>query len=78
MPRNYVKEYKDYHGKPEQIKQRASRNKARAIMVKKYGAVACKNKHIDHKDHNPLNNALSNLRLRNPSENMADNARKTK
>ena len=77
MPiRNYAKEYKDYHGKKEQIKQRASRNQARCIMVKKCGTTACKNKHIDHIDHNPLNNKLSNLRIRNASANMADNKRK--
>jgi hypothetical protein len=35
MPRNYAKEYKTYHGKPEQIKRRDARNKARAIMVKR-------------------------------------------
>jgi hypothetical protein len=35
MLRNYAKEYKTYHGKPEQIKHRDARNKARAIMVKK-------------------------------------------
>jgi hypothetical protein len=35
MPRDYAKEYKTYHGKPEQIKRRDARNKARAIMVKK-------------------------------------------
>ena len=28
-PRNYRKEYDTYHGKPEQIKNRAIRNKAR-------------------------------------------------
>ena len=74
--RNYKKEYKDYQGLPKSIKERSSRNKARKIMVDKLGVKTCKNKHIDHKDHNPLNNKLSNLRLRNPSANMSDNARK--
>jgi hypothetical protein len=32
--RNYKREYELYHGKPEQIKQRNERNKARAKMVK--------------------------------------------
>ena len=76
--RNYKKEYQDYHGLPEQIKKRASRNKARKMMVAKYGEQACKNKHVDHVDHNPLNNKSSNLRLRNPSANMADNKHKKK
>ena len=34
MARNYKKEYENYQGKPEQIKRRASRNAARAAMVK--------------------------------------------
>ena len=29
MARDYAKEYADFHGKPEQIKKRAMRNKAR-------------------------------------------------
>lgn len=33
-PRPYDKEYADYQGKPEQIKKRAERNKARATMMK--------------------------------------------
>ena len=49
MPRNYAKEYKNYQGLPKSIKERASRNKARKIMVDKHGEKACKNKHIDHR-----------------------------
>ena len=33
--RNYRQEYDRYQGKPNQIKRRSSRNKARAIMAKK-------------------------------------------
>lgn len=33
-PRPYDKEYADYQGKPEQIKKRAERNKARATLMK--------------------------------------------
>jgi hypothetical protein len=33
-PRPYNKEYADYQGKPEQIKKRAERNKARATLMK--------------------------------------------
>ena len=33
-PRPYKKEYEEYQGKPEQIKKRAERNKARATMMK--------------------------------------------
>ena len=33
-PRNYKKEYADYHGDPEQVARRAERNKARAKAAK--------------------------------------------
>lgn len=35
--RNYRKEYDDYQGKPEQIKRRAARNKARRKLGLKKG-----------------------------------------
>ena len=74
--RDYKKEYKDYHGKPKQIKERASRNKARSIMVKLHGKEKCYNMHVDHIDHDPMNNNINNLRLLKPSENMRDNKRR--
>jgi hypothetical protein len=42
MPRDYRKEYDNYQGKPEQIKNRAERNKARADLKKKGVDVAGK------------------------------------
>ena len=72
MARDYKKEYRDYHSKPEQIKRRSSRNSARRIMKKKYGAAAIKGKDIDHKNKNATNNSSSNLRIRNRSENKRD------
>ena len=42
--RNYRKEYRDYHSKPKQIKNRSSRNKARAIMKKIRGIKSIKDK----------------------------------
>ena len=69
MARNYKKEYLKYHGKPSQIKRRSSRNKARRLMIKKHGKKAVKGKDIDHRDRNPNNNALSNLRIRKKSAN---------
>jgi hypothetical protein len=71
--RNFKKEYLDYSGKPKQINERSSRNKARKTMIAKYGFKACQNKDIDHIDHNPLNNKLSNLRIRSVHSNRADN-----
>ncbi len=44
-PRDYKKEYKDYHGKPSQIKNRAARNRARADKGLKKGD----GKEADHK-----------------------------
>jgi hypothetical protein len=63
MARDYKKEYRDYHGKPEQIKRRAGRVQARREMVKKYGKAAVAGKDIDHKDRNPRNNSMANLRI---------------
>ena len=34
MARDYEKEYKNYHSRPEQIKKRASRNAARRAALK--------------------------------------------
>ena len=69
MARDYQKEYREYHGKPSQIKRRAKRNAARTILTKKLGKAAVAGKDIDHKDRNPLNNSSSNLRLRSIAKN---------
>lgn len=71
MARDYKKEYKNYQGKPEQIKNRASRNKARRLAIKKYGRAAVSGKDIDHRDGNPRNNSASNLRIMSKSHNRA-------
>ena len=71
--RDYNREYRNYHSKPEQRKNRSSRNLARRLMKKKLGVKAVKGKDIDHKDKNPRNNARSNLRIRTKSKNRSDN-----
>lgn len=62
--RNYVKEYREYQGQPEQIAKRSERNKARRLMTKSLGADAIAGKDIDHI--HPIRsgggNARSNLR----------------
>jgi len=68
-PRNYKQEYERYQGKPDQIGNRASRNKARAKVAKSKGKAAIKGKDIDHKDGNPRNNSLANLRPQSKSIN---------
>ena len=71
--RDYAREYRNYHSKPEQRKNRSSRNLARILMRKKLGVKAISGKDIDHKDKNPRNNARSNLRIRTKSKNRSDN-----
>ena len=57
MPeRNYKKEYRDFHGKPKQIKLRGKRNMARAVL----GLLAGDPREVDHK--NPLSKGGSNNR----------------
>ena len=70
--RNYDKEYKDYHGKPEQIKRRAARNKARRHLEREGRVHKGDGKEVDHKDHNPLNNSPANIRVRDRSANRRD------
>ena len=65
--RNYKKEYQNYHGKPEQIKRRDSRNAARNKLKKK--GVNVKGKDVAHRNGNPRDNNLSNLTLKSASKN---------
>ena len=70
--RNYKSEYKNFHSKPKQKKNRDGRNTARRIMKKKLGS-SILGKDIDHKDRNPRNNSRSNLRVRSKSSNRSRN-----
>lgn len=75
MTRNYKKEYAEFHGKPEEIKKRAERVKARR-MLEKTGAVhKGDGKDVDHKK--PLRaggtTTKSNLRVRSVKSNRGDN-----
>lgn len=63
MTRNFRKEYDRYQGKPEQIKRRASRNAARAKMVKAGKATKGDGKDVDHVNGSPLQNHKKNLRV---------------
>ena len=67
--RDYAKEYRDYHGKPYQIKRRNERNKARKLMEKMYGKDRIKGYDVHHKNFNTNDNRKSNLQLLKPSIN---------
>ncbi len=59
MARDYKKEYREYQGKPEQIKRRAQRNAARRAAAKKGLVKKGDGKEVDHLGSNrkgPLNN----------------------
>jgi hypothetical protein len=71
--RDYKKEYREYHSKPEQKKRRAGRNNARRKAERDGKVEKGDGKDIDHKDHNPLNNSSKNTRVRDRSENRGDN-----
>ena len=64
MARNYRSEYDNYQGKPDQIANRSSRNKARRAKTKQLGYKPKGD--VDHKNGNPRDNRASNLRV--PSE----------
>jgi hypothetical protein len=68
-PRNYKKEYREYHAKPEQIKRRAGRNKARALMIKAGRVRKGDGKEVDHKNYNATNNSPSNLTIKSKKAN---------
>ena len=72
MPRNYKEEYENYHSKSDQKKDRAGRNGARRMLKKKYGN-SLLGKDVDHKDRNPRNNSMNNLRVQSKSVNRSRN-----
>lgn len=47
-PRDYDKEYRDYHGTPEQKKRRAERNRDRKAAERRVGKAALRGKEVDH------------------------------
>jgi 5-methylcytosine-specific restriction endonuclease McrA len=72
--RDYKQEYRDYHGKPEQIKERAQRNTARSEMGLKVGDP----REVDHKT--PISqggsNSIRNLRAVSQATNRQKGASK--
>lgn len=71
--RNYKQEYEKYHSKPEQKKNRASRNKARRLMEAKGRVRKGDGKDVDHRNSNPRDNSSNNLRVTSKSSNRSRN-----
>lgn len=69
--RDYVSEYRNYQGRPEQLKNRAERNAARSDLEKEGLVRKGDNKDVDHK--RPIvkggGNDRSNLRVLSESAN---------
>ena len=77
MPRDYKKEYEDYHKKRKQKKNRAKRNAARRKMERAGRVKKGDGKEVDHKK--PLSkgggNGRKNLRVTSRSANRKKAAR---
>lgn len=74
MPRNYRKEYDNYQSRPEQRRRNDARKKSRRKMVKAVGKSRLKGKDVDHKDRNPRNTAMKNLRIQTKRKNRSRNS----
>ena len=75
--RNYKKEYANYHSKPEQKKNRAARNKARAAAVKRGAAKKGDGKDVGHKRalKNGGSKSTSNTKIQSRSSNRSHGGR---
>lgn len=69
MARNLKKEYQNYQGKPEQIKNRATRNAARSKMEKAGKVSKGDGKDVDHIKGVSKGNGNGNLRVQSKSAN---------
>ena len=58
-PRNYTKEYNEYHGKPAQVENRNQRNKA-VRKLGREGKAKQDGKEVDHKRGSSKGSKLSN------------------
>lgn len=76
--RNYRKEYDEYQGRPDQIKERASRNRARREMIKAGKARKGDGMDVAHLDDNEMRNDMDNLEMQTKKKNRANNAREGK
>jgi len=67
--RVYTDYDRKYQARPEQVKKRVARNKARRMAIKKHGKAALKGKDVHHKDGNATNNSKKNLQITTASHN---------
>lgn len=63
------KEYKNYQGTPEQRKRNDARKKARRTLEKLGKVKKFDGKDIDHKNGNPKDNKIANLKVTTPAKN---------
>ena len=71
MARDYKREYKIRSQKSKDDRQH--RRIARRLMAKKLGIKKIKGKDVDHKNGNPRDNRMSNLKIRSKSSNRKRN-----
>ncbi len=57
------KHYKEYQSRPDQIKKRTARNKARRMMEREGKVSKGDGRDVDHKNSNPLDNSKGNLKV---------------
>jgi|TARA_R100001443_G_scaffold85886_1_gene92556 hypothetical protein len=69
--RNYRKEYDNYHKRPKQIKRRASRNQARAIMAKRGVVHKGDGRDVHHTSGNPMNNKKLSVKSKSSNRSFA-------
>ncbi len=76
MARDYKKEYREYHAKKEQKKNRAARNNARKRMEKKGVVSKGDGKDVGHKKalHNGGGNGNGNIRVESRKTNRSAGA----
>jgi hypothetical protein len=67
--RDYRSEYENYHSRPEQKKNRASRNAARAKMVKAGKVRKGDGMDVAHRNGNPRDNSPNNLGVQSKRKN---------
>ncbi len=63
-PRDYAKEYRDYHSSEEQKGRRAARNAARRQAEKEGKVHKGDGKEVDHSDHSNRRGKLDNTKVR--------------